>query len=174
MIFLLETWGIIRGFLEAGGQVLLLVFGATFVLWTMILERFWYYWTVHKGEVKKAIENWTRREDKSSWTAHRIRESIISDVSGRFEHGIGFVKTLVAVCPLFGLLGTVTGMINVFEVMAMTGTNNARLMASGISMATIPTMAGMVAALSGLYFGNKLEQTARLEREKLADHLPFH
>ena len=62
------------------------------------------------------------------------------------------VKTLVALCPLLGLLGTVTGMIEVFDVMAIAGSGNARAMAAGVSKATIPTMAGMVAAISGLYF----------------------
>ena len=65
-------------------------------------------------------------------------------------------------------------MIAVFEVMAMTGTGNARLMAGGISMATIPTMAGMVTALSGIYFGSRLEARARQEKERLEDSLPYH
>jgi biopolymer transport protein ExbB len=65
----------------------------------------------------------------------------------------------------------VTGMISVFDVMAMTGTGNARLMASGISMATIPTMAGMVAALSGLYFGSYFENKSRNLFNALSDEL---
>ena len=76
---------------------------------------------------------------------------------------------LVATAPLLGLLGTVTGMIAVFDVMALTGTGNARLMASGISMATIPTMAGMVTALSGLYFGNLFESKAKVSMAKISD-----
>jgi biopolymer transport protein ExbB len=84
------------------------------------------------------------------------------------------IKTLVAMCPLIGLLGTVTGMISVFETMATQGTGNARLMASGISMATIPTMAGMVAALSGVFFSTRLEARAKVAKEKLVDSLPHH
>ena len=66
----------------------------------------------------------------------------------------------MAVLPLLGLLGTVTGMIAVFDVMAFAGTGNARLMAGGVSKATIPTMSGLVAALSGLYFAAWLEKKA--------------
>ena len=62
------------------------------------------------------------------------------------------IKMLIAICPMLGLLGTVIGMIHVFDVMAVTGTGNARAMASGISQATISTMAGMIIAISGLYF----------------------
>ena len=53
--------------------------------------------------------------------------------------------------PLFGLLGTVTGMIEVFQVMAFNGGGDARAMAGGVSKATLPTMAGMVVALSGVF-----------------------
>ena len=61
------------------------------------------------------------------------------------------INTCVALAPLFGLLGTVTGMIEVFQVMAFTGGGDARSMAGGVSKATLPTMAGMTTALSGVF-----------------------
>ncbi len=70
-------------------------------------------------------------------------------------------------------MGTVTGMINVFDVMGMIGNSNARQMAAGISLATIPTMAGMVASLSGLYFENLLESQARKAKHVLAEKLTY-
>jgi biopolymer transport protein ExbB len=70
-----------------------------------------------------------------------------------------------------GLLGTVTGMIEVFEVMAISGSGNPRSMASGVSKATIPTMAGMVAALSGIAMSTYLLRKAGRERELITDHL---
>ena len=70
-------------------------------------------------------------------------------------------------CPLVGLLGTVTGMIEVFDVMAVQGSSNVKSMASGVSMATIPTMAGMVVALSGLLFEKRLEITITQSKQKL-------
>ena len=72
-----------------------------------------------------------------------------------------YIKTLVAAAPLFGLLGTVTGMVEVFDVMAITGSSNARAMAAGISKATLPTMSGMVASLSGLFFIAQLESRSK-------------
>ncbi|MFW7377729.1 MAG: MotA/TolQ/ExbB proton channel family protein [Oligoflexus sp.] len=173
MIALLEFWEVIRDFLEAGGQVLLVILFATLVLWTLILERYWYFLKVYPGEAKKLISEWSQRNDKTSWSAHKIREALISQTRTQLGQSVGFIKTLVAVCPLLGLMGTVTGMISVFEVMAVTGTGNARLMASGISMATIPTMAGMVASISGVYFSSRLEHRVRVETDKLADSLPY-
>ena len=73
--------------------------------------------------------------------------------------------------PLLGLLGTVTGLIVIFDIMSRIGTGNARLMAGGISLAVIPTMAGMVAALSGLYFGNHIEKKAKKTKQEFSESL---
>jgi biopolymer transport protein ExbB len=62
-------------------------------------------------------------------------------------------------------------MIEVFDVLAIAGSGNARAMASGVSKATIPTMAGMVAALSGLYFSVSMERFARRETDRVADRM---
>ena len=68
-------------------------------------------------------------------------------------------------------MGTVTGMIEVFDVMAFSGSGNARSMASGVSKATIPTMAGMVGALSGVFLVTLLNQKVNREVEDLEDNL---
>ena len=81
------------------------------------------------------------------------------------------IKTLIAVAPLFGLLGTVTGMITVFDVMAFTGGGDVKAMAGGVSKATIPTMAGMVAALSGLFAMTLVERAAEKKKFYLEDNL---
>jgi biopolymer transport protein ExbB len=88
---------------------------------------------------------------------------------------MALIKTCVALCPLMGLMGTVTGMIEVFEVMAISGSGNPRSMASGVSKATVPTMAGMVAALSGVamsaYMQGKLVRERALLGERMTmDH----
>ena len=81
------------------------------------------------------------------------------------------IGALIAICPLLGLLGTVTGMIEVFDVMAMLGSGNPRAMAAGVSKATIPTMAGMVVALSGYYLNIRLKRSAAAEIQSFADRL---
>ena len=87
------------------------------------------------------------------------------------ERNIPMIQTCVALCPLLGLLGTVTGMVEVFEVMAISGSSNPRSMAAGVSKATVPTMAGMVAALSGIAMSTYLQRKASRDRELIQDHL---
>ena len=161
----------VRDFMDRGGDVLYLILGVTFFMWVLILERQWYYHRLFPAEVQTVIETWRARRDQTSWYARQIRDLLISGVRQNLQHSLLMVKTLVAVCPLLGLLGTVTGMIEVFDVMAIAGGGNVRAMAAGVSKATIPTMAGMVAALSGLYFSVSMERFARRETERVADHL---
>lgn len=164
----------IQGFIELGGPVLYGVLVVLLLMWTFILERYWFMYVVFPKRRQAILAAWDARLDTTSWYAHRIRERWISEASVELGQGIQFIKTCVAVCPLLGLLGTVTGMILVFDVMAVVGTGNPRAMADGVAQATIPTMSGMVAALSGIYFSDKLERSVDEEVERLEDLLQHH
>lgn len=164
----LET---IRDFMELGGDVLFVIGFLTLFMWILIVERLAYLRFGHKRLAANAQQMWEARKDHKSWNAHQIRTRLISQVSSEFERNIPLIQTCVALCPLLGLLGTVTGMVEVFEVMAISGSGNPRSMAGGVSKATIPTMAGMVAALSGVAMATYLQRKASRERELLADHL---
>ena len=174
MIYLIELWESVREFIATGGGVLYFVALALFLMWILMIEKFWFLSTVYPKIRRDVIAKWDARTDTTSWYAHRIRETWISETTEVLDARMITIKTLVAMCPLIGLLGTVTGMIAVFEIMAVQGTGNPRLMASGISMATIPTMAGMVAALSGVFFSSRLDAKVKMARAKLVDSLPHH
>lgn len=166
MIEFLEA---IRDFTETGGQVLLVIGLLIFVMWLLILERALYLFIWHKAFKNQAIADWKAREDRSSWHAEQIRQKVISSLSIKLNGSIPVIQALVALCPLLGLMGTVTGMIEVFDVMAISGSGNARSMASGVSKATIPTMAGMVGALSGVFAATWLNRMVKAERTHLED-----
>ncbi|MCE9678274.1 MotA/TolQ/ExbB proton channel family protein [Shewanella sp. AS1] len=174
MLYLMDIWDSVRGFMASGGDVLWLVAAVLFLMWVLMLERFWYLNLIAPKQHKNIIAAWDKREDSTSWHAHRIREAWVSQAKQDMNARMLIIKTLVAICPMIGLLGTVTGMIQVFDVMAVHGTSNARMMAAGISMATMPTMAGMVAALSGVFFSTRLDAKMKISLEKLKDSLPHH
>lgn len=153
----------IRNFFEAGGDVLWGIFAVTTLMWALIIERFWFFRYVLPGEVKRVSAEWNTRDERTSWAAQCIRRQLISEVSINARRHINLIQVLMVLLPLLGLLGTVTGMIQVFNVMAFVGTSNARLMAGGVSAATIPTMAGLVAALSGFYLAIYLQRRANVE-----------
>lgn len=171
MLALNEAFDAIRAFMERGGDVLLLILTVTFIMWVLIVERLWYFTLEFKKQKNRVVDAWESRSERRSWYAHKIRTAMISEIDNNLNQGIGMIKTLVALCPLVGLLGTVTGMIEVFDVMGSQGSSNARAMAAGVSKATIPTMAGMVAALSGVFLSTYIERRAKRESERLEDSL---
>jgi biopolymer transport protein ExbB len=166
-----EIFEAVGDFMVRGGEVLGVIFAVTLAMWTLILERQFYFRVVYPKDARRVLDKWRARADQVSWGAHQIRNLMVSETGIQLRQSIPMINTLVAICPLLGLLGTVTGMIEVFDVMAAAGNSNARAMASGVSKATIPTMAGMVAALSGLYFSVQLQRFAQDEKEKLADQM---
>ncbi len=163
----------VRDFLELGGPVLTLIAILGLLMWIFMIERLLYLFISHRKALRTVIAQWEARADRSSWYAHQIREQFISLASMKLEKNLSIIKTLVVLCPLMGLLGTVTGMIEVFEVMAISGTGNARSLAAGVSKATVPTMAGMVVALSGVFLSSWLQKKASRYRELLSERMTF-
>lgn len=164
----------IRDLLEAGGPVVLLLMATALLLWSMIVERFLFVRRSLPAVLGGAMATWDARTDHSSWYAKQIKRKIVSEVTRELRGSLGLIKAVVALSSLIGLLGTVTGMIQVFNVMASLGTGNARAMASGVSQATLPTMVGMVIALSGLYPISFFEKKLASETAKLSDHMITH
>jgi biopolymer transport protein ExbB len=161
----------VQFFIEQGGMILWVIFATCLLLWFLIIERILFFKLSYPARAKQTIHDWLSRRDRNSWQAHQIRTAIVSELSQQLHAFLPLIKTLTAICPLLGLLGTVTGMVRVFEVIASAGTSDAQAMAQGIYQATIPTMAGLVVALSGLYFTVRLRQLAARETSKLADQL---
>jgi biopolymer transport protein ExbB len=163
----------VRGFLHAGGPVLWAILVLAAVIGFIIAERYWFLFGIFPERVSSYQETWQTQRQQQENLARPIRSALISQARIELGQWLPFLKTLVALCPLLGLLGTVTGMIEVFDVVTVSGTGNVRAMASGISRATLPTMAGMVVALPGLYFCLQLEQRVAVSIERLADRLRF-
>ncbi len=171
MLWLTDSFEAIRDFMELGGPILRWIAVTIFVMWVLIAERLMYFRTTMKSMSREIHDNWESRNERRSWNAQQIREMMISRFEMATSKGINVIQTLVALCPLLGLMGTVTGMIKVFGVMAVSGSGNVRAMAAGVSQATVPTMAGMVGALSGVLLVTLLTRRAAREVEFLEDSL---
>jgi biopolymer transport protein ExbB len=171
MLWLSDSFVAIRDFMELGGPILRWRAVVIFFMWVLIIERLLYFRSTLNTLSDEIRETWEARSERRSWNAHQIRERMISEFSMATNSGIPMIQTLVALCPLLGLMGTVTGMIKVFEVMAVSGSGNVRAMAAGVSQATVPTMAGMVGALSGVLLVTLLSRRAANEVEFLEDSL---
>ena len=78
-----------------------------------------------------------------------LYESIL-DAKPKFGMMLPVIATTAAIAPLLGLLGTVTGMINTFNLITLFGTGDARMLSSGISEALVTTEFGLIVAIPAL------------------------
>lgn len=169
-----QLWQLVTGFINGGGWVLWLILLDCFLLLTLIIEAYWSA-TINFNKTKQQLQNqWQQRNETHSWFAQNIRKMVLSKAHLQFNQSQPYIKMLIFICPLLGLLGTVSGMIEVFDVLAVTGTGNARAMAAGIGKATIPTMAGMVVAIIGLFLQTRLSVLLQKRDEQLASLLFFN
>lgn len=156
---------------DAGGAVLVAIAVVAMVLFALVLERWWYFRVVWRNERRALVRRWVARKDHSSWSALTLREVWTRELIARLQRPLPWLNLLVMLCPLLGLLGTVTGMIAVFDGLAMSGANQERAMADGVARATLPTMVGMAVAVAGLLFATRLEHTIRREDQRLHDRM---
>tara|TARA_R100001015_G_C4550707_1_gene112635 strand:- start:389 stop:820 length:432 start_codon:yes stop_codon:yes gene_type:complete len=138
-------------------------------MWGLILERVFYFRFAHKQVAADAIAEWRSRSDRKSTLAHWVKDKLVSEVRMKAEQNVQLTKAMVALAPLLGLLGTVTGMVAVFDIMAITSGADAKAMSAGVSRATIPTMAGMVASLSGILFTSGMDRRVNRSVQQVED-----
>ena len=168
-----DTAGPIINLFNQGGSVLWAISAVALIILLLATERLLFVTFNYRQHQTNAVNTWRSRKDTRSWSAYRIREAILADNNLRLNNALWLIKVCVVVCPLLGLLGTVTGMISVFDVLSYSGTGNPRLMAAGIFQATIPTMAGMLVAIIGLILRQQVLRIVQKKQRELAQQLYF-
>ncbi|MEE1673003.1 MotA/TolQ/ExbB proton channel family protein [Agarivorans aestuarii] len=149
-------WANINEFMLRGGPVLWALVAVVACFWLLCLERVLFIaWDFPRLQLAWT-SRWDARSEQHSWLALWQRNAWLSEAENALKRHFNILKLLVALCPMLGLLGTVTGMIVVFDTMANQGNADPRLMAAGIARATLPTMAGMVAALTSMFVYSRL------------------
>ena len=158
-------------FFDQGGPVTWAILAASLLMWTLILERYGFFLFHLPAERRLLNERWRQLEFANPGQRERLRELWVAAHGRRLRRFLGAIHALTAVLPLLGLLGTVSGMIDVFDVLAEFGQSNPRGMAGGISQALFTTMAGLMTALSGYFFSVNLDARANAAERHLQHHL---
>ena len=171
--FLLSPFTAVSDLVEAGGVAVEWIFLSCLLMWTITVERYRYFKHTLPVEAAAALAQWHARKDHQSWTAHQIRKAMISRLNVAMTSNLILLKVLVPLCPLLGLVGTVAGMLEVFDAMALRGSADARTMASGVSQAMVCTMTGLAISITGIYPVFYFTQKAKYETELLADKFAY-
>ena len=110
--------------------------------------------------------DWSKAENVSSLETAARREIV------RLERGLVVLEIIIGIAPLLGLVGTILGMMTVFNDIGEAGLNNASRLAHGISVILNATLVGLLIAIPALiawgYFSKKVEVLA-VEMETLCD-----
>lgn len=162
----------LQDFLLAGGWVLKWILLAALLLWAMILERYWFLWRIYPAEQALRYSAWQARAEHRSWAARRIREQLMSELKVTLSAPLPLIRVIVPLSPLLGLLGTVTGMLEVFDALQQRGSTDVRAMAAGVSHAMVATLAGLVVSLVGLFFYTQLNGRVQRESARLQTLFP--
>lgn len=171
--FLLAPFTALERLIEAGGPVVVWIFIACIIMWTLILERYWFFKRELPLQADLLLNEWHARSERQSWMAHQIRRTMISRLNNAMNDNMQLLRVLVPLAPLLGLLGTVSGMLSVFDSMAARGSADARTMADGVSEAMVCTMGGLAVSISGLFPVNRFLARIRRETELLADKFTY-
>ncbi len=103
-----EALWLLRDFLDSGGWVLWTILFFTILLWTLMVERLWYLWVIFPKRSTSLEQRWLRRTDHASGAARHIRVAWLSMARQRLDRFMPMIRVLIALCPLLGLLGTVS------------------------------------------------------------------
>ena len=187
-------------FAKTGGWVMIPVGLTSVLMWTLIGERMMTFRRLGRRDlgVQDAIRavqgspinsfghglratlvrNFVRKRTGDPALDKRIVRECAMRIEPVIDRNLSVIAVLASIAPLLGLLGTVSGMITTFMVIAQLGTGNARPLAGGISEALVATQAGLLVAVPGLFasvalrrraneLSNKLDQTTLLLQHQL-------
>jgi biopolymer transport protein ExbB len=169
----LPVFNAVRGLINDGGPFVNLIFLNGALLWMLIAERYWFFSRRLPQMANDLHQRWITRTNHMTWASRQVRQMMISQLNGAMTAGLPVLNMLVPLAPLLGLIGTVSGMLEVFDSMAMRGSADARAMASGVSHAMVCTMTGLAVSITGLYPQYYFRNRTRRETELLADRFTF-
>jgi biopolymer transport protein ExbD len=176
-----------------GGWVLFPIFAVAIVVWHISVGKLFRLWWLRRARriafnllvgtkadsavirtgvpAFNAFVKRLRRPNLTPLLVDRACSDLIIDIGPHFERGLSTIATSVMMAPLLGLLGTISGMNEMFKVIGEFGFGNPTIMANGISMALQATLTGLSVAVVGLFFldninNSKLKLFARLREDR--------
>ena len=169
-------------YLRPGGIIMIPLIFTSILMWALIIDRVRDFRWMDKNDIdlQEAVQllkgkpvpysstglrtgvviDFLNKRTKNKKLDQGILKLCIIKKRSHIRQFLTVITILAAVAPLFGLLGTVTGMMTTFDVISVFGTGNAKAMAGGISEALITTQSGLLVAIPGLFMSGFLLRKA--------------
>lgn len=182
----------LEAYFAAGGVTMAPLALVSVVMWLLIVDRVLFFRRLHqknmsahtawdhirenripdpaayRGAVSLLVARFLQRRSHDRLLDRYILDETVLTLNRSLQDHLAVIGVLAAVAPLMGLLGTVLGMINTFDILSVFGTGNAKGMAGGISEALITTQTGLLVAIPGLYMKGFLDRRAHNLRQRIA------
>jgi biopolymer transport protein ExbB len=151
----------VEDLMDLGGPVMWPLLAVSLLLWTLVLERYWFFLHILPKFLERPV-----------LPAHSPAATIqMAEMKIALRRHLRLIKTLSGILPMLGLLGTVTGIIETFDLIRIFGSAETRIVARGVSQALITTLAGLVMGLFGVGVFYNLNRRARAFEHRFAEHL---
>ena len=155
--------------IERGGPIMWPLLLVSFATLTIVLERTLFWLRESRVSSADALQAACKRLGLPGRGASEI-ERLLDREEARLARGLGWLDTAVTAAPMLGILGTVLGIIDSFELLASDGAVDPLAISGGVAEALITTATGLAIALVALLPFNALRaavgrRIARLERD---------
>lgn len=148
----------IEALMAAGGPVMWPLLGVSVLLWTLLFERGWY---LHFRF--PLLQRQLSQRDPGAFGDIPM----LAEIKLELHRNMRLIRTLTGILPMLGLLGTVTGIVQTFDLIRLFGSTDASIIAQGVSQALITTLSGLVMGLFGLGLGHRLSRRVRAAERAL-------
>ena len=180
-------------YIRSGGVVMGPILCVSLVMWVLIFNRLFFLHRLYVKNMPRAMAGelvrgnlWPEKKYKGANAFlvraflsrcspvsdpeldERILDETVMALTASLDRYLALIGVLSAVAPLMGLLGTVVGMMETFDVITVFGTGNVRAMASGISVALVTTQTGLMISIPGLYMSGWLNRRASNLKHRIA------
>ncbi|MGE5625119.1 MAG: hypothetical protein ACM3ZT_06195 [Bacillota bacterium] len=159
------------GSLFGSGITVWLLLFLSVALWSLIAERYWYFYFVYPESQEIALRRWKRYANADRVLAKRARRQIVEGVFAETHRSVSLIRSLVTVILLLGLTGSVYGVMRVLYAYPLGGALGERLVARAIQAAAVPAIAAGGLVFLALFFTRALGDRADAETRLLADRL---
>ncbi|MCD6654137.1 MAG: MotA/TolQ/ExbB proton channel family protein [Sulfurovum sp.] len=134
-------------YIDRGGIIVYILIGLNIIGFTIMVWKF----------IVLAIARWQKEKiikkilsfvgEHNLPTKQTSMQNAIDAQIKSMEFGLNTVKTIASIAPLLGLLGTVVGVLSAFDAISQQGLGDPAVFSSGISVALITTVAGLIVAI---------------------------
>jgi biopolymer transport protein ExbB len=176
-------------YLKQGGWIMIPLIGFSLLMWVLILERWWAFRVLEQHDIRitgavdalkagglagtpdglraRLVHAYLDLRAEDPALNRRVLQECALGLRNGLHARLAAIAVLASIAPLLGLLGTVLGMIETFDVISVFGTGNARAMAGGISVALVTTQSGLIIAIPGLFISGSLKRRAQALEHRL-------